>query len=119
MEISTNVNFNEDTALKKSRKCQLEETYEEDVAPEATEPMKEVAPSPNDEIPEERDMLEQGCGESSPPLRTRSRIAIPRESPRNRLGIAIPLSIKRSLPKRGIARNRLGFELPNRQKNAS
>ena len=40
------------------RKCQLEETYEEVVAPRAAEPMKEVAPSPDDEILEEHDMLE-------------------------------------------------------------
>ena len=42
----------------KSRKCQPEETYEEVVAPIAAKPMKEVAPSHNDEIPEEHDMLE-------------------------------------------------------------
>ena len=47
-----------DTTLKKLRKCQLEETYEEVVAPRATEPMKEVAPSPDDEILEEHNMLE-------------------------------------------------------------
>ena len=58
MEISRDVNFDEDTTLKKSRKCQLEETYEEVVAPRVVEPMKEVAPSPNNEIPEEHDMLE-------------------------------------------------------------
>ena len=40
------------------RKCQLEETYEEVVAPRATEPTKEVAPSSDDEIPKEHDMLE-------------------------------------------------------------
>ena len=56
MEISRDVTFDEDTALKKSRKCQLEETYEEVVAPRAAEPMEEVAPSPDDEILEERDM---------------------------------------------------------------
>ena len=35
MEISRDVNFGEDTTLKKLRKCQLEETYEEIVAPRA------------------------------------------------------------------------------------
>ena len=58
MEISKDVTFDEDTTLKNSRKCQLEETYEEAIAPRATKPMKEVAPSPNDEIPEEHDMME-------------------------------------------------------------
>ena len=58
MEISRDVTFDEDTTLKKLRKCQLEEKYEEVVAPKAVEPMKEVAPSPDDEISEEHDMLE-------------------------------------------------------------
>ena len=44
--------------LKKSIKCQLEEIYEEVVAPRAAEPMKEVTPSHDDEILEEHDMLE-------------------------------------------------------------
>ena len=51
MGISRDVTFDEDVSLKKSRKCQLEETYEEDLAPIATKPMKEVAPSHDDEIP--------------------------------------------------------------------
>ena len=58
MEISRDVTFYEDTTLNKSRKCQLEETYEEVVAPRAAELMKEAAPSPDDEIPKEHDMLE-------------------------------------------------------------
>ena len=58
MEISRDVTFDEDTSLNKSRTCQLEETHEEVVAPRVTYPMKEVAPSPNDEIPEEHNMLE-------------------------------------------------------------
>ena len=58
MEISRDVTFDEDTTLKKSRKCQLEETYEEVAAPRATKPMEEVAPSPDDEIPKEHDILE-------------------------------------------------------------
>ena len=37
---------------------QLEETYEEVVAPIDVETMKEVSPSPDDEILEEHDMLE-------------------------------------------------------------
>ena len=49
--------FDEDTTIMKSRKCQLEETYEEAVAPRVVEPMKEVAPSLDDEISEEHDML--------------------------------------------------------------
>ena len=52
------VSFDEYTALKKSKKCQLEETYEEVVAPRAGEPLKEVAPSLDDEILEEHEMLE-------------------------------------------------------------
>ena len=52
------VTFDEDTYMKKSRKCQLEETYEEVLAPRAAEPMKEVAYYPNDEILEEHHMLD-------------------------------------------------------------
>ena len=40
MEIIKDVTFYEDTTLNKSRKCQLEETYEEVVAPIVAEPMK-------------------------------------------------------------------------------
>ena len=58
LEISSDVIFDEDTTLKKSRKCQLQETYEEVVAPRAAEPMKEVTHSLDDEILEEHDMLE-------------------------------------------------------------
>ena len=58
MEISRDVTFDEDTTLKKSRKCQLEETYEEVVAPIVTKLIKEVSPSPENEILEEHDMLE-------------------------------------------------------------
>ena len=57
-EYVKDVTFDEDTTLKKSRKCQLEETYEEAVAPRAAKLMKEAAPSPDDEIPEEDDRLE-------------------------------------------------------------
>ena len=58
MEISKDVTFDEDTTLKKSRMCQPKITYEEVAAPKAEELMKEVAPSPEDEILEEHDMLE-------------------------------------------------------------
>ena len=57
MEISRDVTFDEYETLKKSWKRQLEETYEEVVAPRAAEPMKEVSPSHDDEILEEHDML--------------------------------------------------------------
>ena len=40
MEISRDATFNEDAALKKSRKCQPEETYEEVVASRAAELME-------------------------------------------------------------------------------
>ena len=59
MEISMDVAFDEEEALKKSIKWKPEETYEEEVlAPRAVEMMKEVAPSHDDEISEEHDMLE-------------------------------------------------------------
>ena len=58
MEINRDVTFDEDATLKKSRKCQPEEPYEEVVAPRAVELMKEVTPSHDDEILEEHDMLE-------------------------------------------------------------
>ena len=54
MEISRDVTFDEKAALKRSRKCQHEEVYEEDVPPRNVE----VAPSPKDETPEDHDMLE-------------------------------------------------------------
>ena len=57
MEISRDVTFYEDAALKKSRKFQHEETYEEVVAPKAIEPMKQILYSRDDELPEEHDML--------------------------------------------------------------
>ena len=57
MEISRDVTYDEDTALEKSRKYQLEESYEEVVAPRDAELMKEVEPSPDVAISEEHDML--------------------------------------------------------------
>jgi hypothetical protein len=59
IEISRDVKFDEDAALKKSRRCQLEEVYEEEpIAPRVAEPMREVTVSPDDEIHEDRDMIE-------------------------------------------------------------
>jgi hypothetical protein len=56
---AVNITFDEDAALKRSRKCQLEEVYEEEpVAPRVAEPVKEVTVSPNDEIPKDHDMIE-------------------------------------------------------------
>ena len=58
MEIRRYVTFDEYATLKKSTKCQPEETYEEAIAPRATNHLKEVAPSHDDEIPEEHDMVD-------------------------------------------------------------
>ena len=49
-EYVKDVTFDEDTTLKKSRKCQPEETYKEVVVPRATEIVKEIAPALDDEI---------------------------------------------------------------------
>ena len=48
----------DETLMKIQRKCQLEETYEEVVAPRVEEPRKEVAPSHDDEIMEEHNIME-------------------------------------------------------------
>jgi hypothetical protein len=59
IEISRNVTFDEDTALKKSRRCQLEEVYEEEpVIPRTVQPVREVVTSPNEELLEDHDMME-------------------------------------------------------------
>jgi hypothetical protein len=59
IEISRDVTIDEDTALKKSKICQLEEVYEEEPVipntamrevPRATEPVREVITSPDEEI---------------------------------------------------------------------
>ena len=44
INISRDVTFNEETTLKKSRRCQLEEVHEEDVPPRRTkvEPTPEI-----------------------------------------------------------------------------
>jgi hypothetical protein len=63
------VTFDEDAALKKSRRCQLKEVYEEElVAPRTTEsvrevpkvaePVREVITSPDEEILEDHDIVE-------------------------------------------------------------
>jgi hypothetical protein len=59
IEISRDVTFDEDATLKKSRRCQLEEVYEEEpVAPRVAEPVREVTISPDDEIQEDHDIIE-------------------------------------------------------------
>jgi hypothetical protein len=59
IEISRDVIFDEDVALKKSRRCQLEEVYEEEpVAPRVGEPVREVIASSNEEILEDHDIVE-------------------------------------------------------------
>jgi hypothetical protein len=59
IEISMDVTFDEDATLKKSRRCQLEEVYEEEPVipktavrevPKATEPVREVVTSHDEEI---------------------------------------------------------------------
>jgi hypothetical protein len=67
IEINRDVTFDEDAALKKSRRCQLEEVYEEEPViprtvvrevPRAAEPMREVVTSSDEEILEDHDILE-------------------------------------------------------------
>ena len=67
IEISRDVTFDEDAALKKYKNCQLEEVYEEEPViphiamrevPRATEPEREVITSPNDELLEDHDIVE-------------------------------------------------------------
>ena len=52
MEINRDVTFNEEEALKKYRKFQLEEIYEEDAPPRNVE----TTFLPEDEAPKEHDM---------------------------------------------------------------
>ena len=54
MEISRVVTFDEEASLKRSRKCQHEEVYEEDAPPRNVE----VAFLPDNETPEDHDMTE-------------------------------------------------------------
>jgi hypothetical protein len=69
IEIRRGVTFDEDTVLKKSRKRHLEEVYEEEPViprvaksvrevPRATEPVREVVTSPDEEIIEDHDVVE-------------------------------------------------------------
>jgi hypothetical protein len=59
IEIKEDVTFDEDATLKRSRKFQLEEVYEEEpVAPRVAKLVKEVIVTPDDEIPEDHDMIE-------------------------------------------------------------
>jgi hypothetical protein len=65
IEISRDVTFVEDVVLKKSRRCQLEEVYEEEIiAPKVAESVREVTVSPDDEILEDHNMIES----QEPPL---------------------------------------------------
>jgi hypothetical protein len=63
------VTFDEDATLKKSRRCQLQEVFEEEPVipriaesvrevPRAAEPVREVVTSPNEEILEDHDIVE-------------------------------------------------------------
>jgi hypothetical protein len=63
------VTFDEEAELKKSRRCQLEEVYEEEPVnpriaesvrevPRAAEPVREVVTSPDEETPEDHDITE-------------------------------------------------------------
>jgi hypothetical protein len=67
IEISRDVTFDEDATLKKSRRCHLEEVYEEEPViprtavrevPRAVEPVREFVTSPDEEILEDHDILE-------------------------------------------------------------
>jgi hypothetical protein len=69
IEISRDVTFDEEAALQKSRRCQLEEVYEEELVipkitesmrevPRAVEPMREVVTSPDEETLEDHDVTE-------------------------------------------------------------
>jgi hypothetical protein len=69
IEINTDVTFDEDATLKKLRRCQLEEVYEEEpVAPRDAEPVREVITSLDEEIPEDHDIIES----QEPPQMTSS-----------------------------------------------
>jgi hypothetical protein len=69
IEISRDVTFDEEATLNKSRRCQLEEVYEEElVSPRTTEsmrevsraaePVREVVASPDEETPEDHNITE-------------------------------------------------------------
>ena len=54
MEISRDVTFDEEAALKRSKKCQHEEVYEEDAPPRNVE----ATFLPEDKTPKDHDMME-------------------------------------------------------------
>jgi hypothetical protein len=59
IEIRIYVTFDEDATLKKSRRCHLEEVYEEEhVAPRVAKPVRDVITSPNEDILEDHDIIE-------------------------------------------------------------
>jgi hypothetical protein len=67
IDIRRDVTFDEDTTLKKSKLCQLEEVYEEEPVihntamrevPRAAEPVREVVTSPDEELLEDHDIVE-------------------------------------------------------------
>jgi hypothetical protein len=69
IEISRDVTFDEEETLKKSRRCQLEEMYEEEPVnprttesvrevPRTAEPVREVVTSPDEDTPEDHDIKE-------------------------------------------------------------
>jgi hypothetical protein len=59
IEISRDVTFDENATLKKSRRCQLEEVYEEEhVAPRVAKPVREVITSHDEEILEDHDIIQ-------------------------------------------------------------
>jgi hypothetical protein len=59
IDIRRDVTFDEYETLKKSRRCHLEEVYEEElVVPRVAEPMREVITSPYEEIPKDHDIIE-------------------------------------------------------------
>jgi hypothetical protein len=69
IEISRDVTFDEEATLKKSRRCQLEEIYEEEPVnpriaesvrevPRAAEPLREVVTSPDEELLKDHDIVE-------------------------------------------------------------
>jgi hypothetical protein len=69
IEISRDMTFDEVEAIKKSRRCHLEEVYEEEPVnrrttksmrevPRAAEPVREVIASPSEDTPEDHDITE-------------------------------------------------------------
>jgi hypothetical protein len=67
IDISRDVTFDEDATLKKSKICQFEEVYEEELVipntamrevPRVAEPVREVITSPDEELLEDHDIVE-------------------------------------------------------------